>query len=139
MVYTYTSVQHTPQNAWKCSQSCFVTLNVPGADNANFNILVIGVPFSSVGNSTLLSQFNVQRTVDAYADANELTNTIYTLYPCLSGAFATYGGHIVSAWSSNAIDFLGNGLTVLTGIANTKGVLTLWALQGEGQCRPVYQ
>jgi len=54
MVYTYTSVQHTPQNAWKCDQSCFVTLNVPGQDNANFNILVIGVPLSVVGNSTLL-------------------------------------------------------------------------------------
>lgn len=132
MVYAYNRIQSAQNNSWRC-QFCFVTTSV--AQGA-YNILVVGVPLSSAGNSTQLASLTQAGTVDQYNEANTMVDAIYSGNPCLGGVFSTYGGNYNGTWSSNAQSF-SSGLKTVKGSSKYQGWAAFWAVQGDASvlCR----
>jgi hypothetical protein len=126
MVYAYNYTERAEASSWRCT-NCFVHTN----PDINYNILVIGVAQSAVGNSALLSTYNTA-TVDTYTAANALSETEYQGNLCLQGVFSTFGANIIGAWSANALSFM-SGLKVVKGQNKYNGVGVFWAIQGS--CR----
>jgi len=96
---------------------------------STYNILVIGVPFYVTANTTLLSSFTHENSVDEYDAANTMVEDNYSTEPCLGGVFATYGGKYTGAWSSNVASF--SGLQQVFGSTRFLGYGAFWAFNGD--------
>ena len=106
MIYVYNSTQSAIGNSWRCS-NCFVSYNY----RVPYSILVIGVPYSSYGNPSLLQSFNPANTIDAFTASNDLVDQLYSQNNCLQGAFANYGPQATDgAWNTAIFPYINKGI-----------------------------
>ncbi len=130
MIYVYNSTASASGNSWRCN-NCFVSYNY----KIPYSILVIGVPYSTQGNPSLLQTYTSDNTVDAFSASNDLVDSVYDGNLCLQGVFANYGPQATdAAGNTAAYKYLKTGIVEIESKVNQATVL-VWSDGDPKNCR----